>query len=58
MAANSFYQGFTKIAHLASETKGSNKLLGLCCHLSYIVAISLTFMTVRDFALFAFVACF
>ncbi|XP_028395092.1 brain-specific angiogenesis inhibitor 1-associated protein 2-like [Dendronephthya gigantea] len=28
VAANSFYQGFTKIARLASETKGSNKLLG------------------------------
>lgn len=36
VAASSFYQGFTKIAHLAAETKGSNKLLGLC-HLSYLI---------------------
>ncbi|XP_046856216.1 brain-specific angiogenesis inhibitor 1-associated protein 2-like [Xenia sp. Carnegie-2017] len=28
VAANIFYQGFAKIAHLASETKGSNKMLG------------------------------
>lgn len=28
VAANSFYQGFTKIVHFALEARGSNKLLG------------------------------